>query len=83
MLCSLRVVFVAGLCGVALDQMQQGGLTWEDLGIVLEAPPDSTACASTNRFVLGGVGDVSAMLATQRARFFVTGRSDHYIEFQR
>ena len=38
------------------------GRTWDDLGIVLDAPPDSTACDSTNRFVLGGVGDVTAAL---------------------
>lgn len=38
------------------------GRTWEDLGIVLDAPPDSAACDSTNRFVLGGVGDVTAAL---------------------
>jgi len=38
------------------------GHTWEDLGIVLDAPPGSAQCGSTNRFVLGGVGDVSALL---------------------
>jgi hypothetical protein len=38
------------------------GATWEDLGIVLDAPPGSEACDSANRFVLGGVGDVTAVL---------------------
>ena len=38
------------------------GRTWDDLGIVLDAPPDSAACNSTNRFTLGGVGDVTAAL---------------------
>jgi hypothetical protein len=38
------------------------GRTWDDLGIVLDAPPGSSACDSTNRFVLGGVGDVTAAL---------------------
>ena len=38
------------------------GRTWEDLGIVLDAPAGSARCGSTNRFVLGGVGDVSAVL---------------------
>ena len=38
------------------------GRTWEDLGIVLDAPRGSAQCGSTNRFVLGGVGDVSALL---------------------
>ena len=38
------------------------GRTWTDLGVVLDAPPGSAACESMGRFVLGGVGDVSAML---------------------
>jgi hypothetical protein len=38
------------------------GVTWQDLGIILEAPPGSEACNSTNRYVVGGVGDVSAMV---------------------
>ena len=38
------------------------GRTWDDLGIVLDAPDGSAQCASTNRFVLGGVGDVSGIL---------------------
>jgi hypothetical protein len=38
------------------------GLTWEDLGIILDAPPGSEACDSANRFVLGGVGDLTAAL---------------------
>jgi hypothetical protein len=38
------------------------GQTWEDLGIVIDAPPGTEACDSANRFVLGGVGDVSVML---------------------
>lgn len=41
------------------------GATWEDLGIVLDAPPGSAACDSQNRFVLGGVGDVTAALDAQ------------------
>jgi len=38
------------------------GRTWDDLGIVLDAPDGSAQCGSSNRFVLGGVGDVSAVL---------------------
>jgi hypothetical protein len=38
------------------------GVTWENLGIILEAPPASHACDSLNRFIFGGVGDVSAMV---------------------
>lgn len=38
------------------------GRTWEDLGIVIQARQSSTACESTNRYVIGGVGDLSVML---------------------
>ena len=38
------------------------GATWEDLGIILDAPIGSEACDSANRFVLGGVGDLTAAL---------------------
>jgi hypothetical protein len=39
------------------------GLTWEDLGVVLEAPADRLACDSSNRFIVGGLGDVGVMRA--------------------
>jgi hypothetical protein len=38
------------------------GQTWHDLGVILDAPPSSEACESANRFVLGGIGDVTAAL---------------------
>lgn len=38
------------------------GRNWEDLGIVLQATSDTIACDSPNRYVIGGVGDVSVML---------------------
>lgn len=38
------------------------GRSWQDLGVILEAPVSSHACESSNRFVLGGVGDLTAML---------------------
>ena len=42
------------------------GRTWHDLGIVLDAPAGTARCDSTNRFVLGGVGDVSALLDAEQ-----------------
>jgi hypothetical protein len=42
------------------------GATWDDLGIVIDAPDGSEACDSGNRFVLGGVGDVTAALDADR-----------------
>ena len=38
------------------------GRTWTDLGPVIQAYQSATACESTNRYVIGGVGDVSVML---------------------
>ena len=38
------------------------GRTWQSLGVILEMPAETTVCASSNRYVLGGVGDVSVML---------------------
>lgn len=38
------------------------GATWHDLGIVLEAPPDSLKCDTTNYYFAGGNGDFSVML---------------------
>jgi len=60
----------ADLCGrpdrqlprIGAIRSADNGQTWEDLGIVLDAPPGSDACNSGNRFVLGGVGDVTAAL---------------------
>jgi hypothetical protein len=33
------------------------GRTWEDLGVILEAPEGWHACATRNRYFVGGVGD--------------------------
>lgn len=38
------------------------GVTWVDLGVVLEAPSRSHVCASQNRYFVGGVGDFSVVL---------------------
>jgi hypothetical protein len=60
----------ADLCGrpdrqlprIGAMRSSDNGQTWEDLGIVLDAPRGSEACDSSNRFVLGGIGDVTAAL---------------------
>jgi hypothetical protein len=38
------------------------GVTWEDLGTILEAPPESYDCNTSNRYFVGGVGDLSVAL---------------------
>jgi hypothetical protein len=60
----------ADLCeGTALARVQIGaarsidrGQTWEDLGIILEAPPATEACVTRNAFFVDGVGDFSVQL---------------------
>jgi hypothetical protein len=60
----------ADLCGrpdrqlprIGAMRSSDRGHTWDDLGIVLDAPAGTAACDSRNRFVLGGVGDVTAAL---------------------
>jgi hypothetical protein len=47
------------------------GRTWEDLGIILEADPDTVACDSPNRYVLGGVGDLSVALNDTKTELYV------------
>ncbi len=38
------------------------GRTWRDLGPVIQSPQSATACLSSNRYIIGGVGDLSVML---------------------
>jgi len=47
------------------------GLTWENLGVILEGPPGSLACASSNRFLVGGVGDPTVMLDADHRDLYV------------
>jgi hypothetical protein len=44
------------------------GLTWEDLGIVLEAPPGTLNCSTRNFYFAGGNGDFCVFLDPE-ARF--------------
>jgi hypothetical protein len=51
---------------IAAAKSVDRGRSWQDLGVILESPESALACGSSNRFVLGGVGDVSAMLAPDK-----------------
>jgi hypothetical protein len=59
-LCGDEVERVAPRIGAA--RSRDRGRTWEDLGIILEAAPDSDDCSSWNTYFVGGVGDFSVML---------------------
>lgn len=47
------------------------GRTWEDLGIILEMPPELTRCQTFNHYFLGGVGDCSVMLDADKQYLYV------------
>lgn len=51
------------------------GRTWENLGIILEAAPDTVACESSNRYVIGGVGDLSVMLDANKTDLYLSSAS--------
>lgn len=47
------------------------GVTWEQLGIILEAPPRSYMCRTGNAYFVGGVGDFTVQLdASSRDLYF-------------
>jgi hypothetical protein len=60
----------ATLCGrvnrmlprLGAARSRDNGATWEDLGIVLEAPAGWQDCRTTNQYFVGGVGDVGVLL---------------------
>jgi hypothetical protein len=47
------------------------GRTWQDLGVVIQARRTATACQSTNRYVIGGVGDLSVMLDKDKQFLYI------------
>lgn len=47
------------------------GRTWEDIGVILQARRGTSACESTNKFVIGGVGDLSVMLDPDKQYLYI------------
>jgi len=47
------------------------GRNWQDLGIVMQAAQSATACDSPNRYVIGGVGDLSVMLDADKKYLYI------------
>ena len=47
---------------IGASRSRDGGRTWEDLGIFLEAPAGTEQCETPNQYFVGGFGDVSAIL---------------------
>lgn len=49
---------------------QDNGLTWRDLGIVLEAPEGSNNLDSANKYFVGGNGDFAVIADRQKEYFY-------------
>lgn len=47
------------------------GRRWEDLGLILEAPPETDACDSPNTYFVGGVGDFSVILDRDKLDLYI------------
>jgi hypothetical protein len=52
---------------IGAARSRDGGLEWDDLGIILAAPPNSRQCVTENLYFVGGEGDFSAVLDRDRA----------------
>jgi hypothetical protein len=59
------------------------GRTWQDLGAVIQSPQSATACESQNRYIIGGVGDLSVMLdANKQYLYFFYSQYQRHREAQ-
>jgi hypothetical protein len=59
------------------------GMTWTDLGLILEAPGDSLNCDTRNYYFAGGNGDFSVILDNQKNYFyFLIGTYNRNVEDQ-
>jgi len=47
------------------------GQTWTDLGVIIQSRRSTTACDSSNEYVIGGVGDLSAMLDEDKQFLYI------------
>ena len=47
------------------------GRSWQDLGFVIQAAQSTTACGSTNGYLIGGVGDLSVMLDANKQFLYI------------
>ncbi len=63
----------ANMCGptdkvmprIGAARSRDRGVSWEHLGIILEAPPRSYSCRADNAYFVGGVGDFSVQLDSE------------------
>lgn len=51
---------------IGAARSRDGGLGWDDLGIIMAAPANSRRCVTENLYFVGGEGDFSAVLDQDR-----------------
>ncbi len=56
---------------IGAARSQDGGITWENLGTILAAPPGDANCSSNNTYFVGGVGDLSVVLDEDRTTAYL------------
>jgi hypothetical protein len=55
---------------IGAARSQDNGATWEDLGVVLEAPPGTLNCGTSNYYFAGGNGDFCIMLDARQSYLY-------------
>ncbi len=69
----------ASVCGradrtyarIGAARSEDYGATWTNLGIVLDMPPGTFACGTSNRYFVGGSGDLSVLLDRASRDLFI------------
>ncbi len=67
------------LASIGAARSTDRGVSWTNLGIIIDAPPGSEACGSLNRYTIGGVGDLTAMVDSswRDVYFFFSGYAEN------
>jgi len=56
---------------IGAARSRDGGHTWESLGTILEAPPNTQNCGTKNKYFVGGIGDLSVQLSRDSKDLYV------------
>jgi hypothetical protein len=56
---------------IGAARSRDNGRTWQNLGIVLEAPAAAYDCGTDNRYFVGGIGDLSVMLDPESKHLYL------------
>jgi len=56
---------------IGAARSRDGGLSWEDLGAILAAPPDAYDCGTANYYFVGGLGDFTVLLNDEHTEAYI------------